>query len=62
MFEIIHVSDLHFGRTKRQTRRARNLLRKIQERFEFGMEHQRYLLVTGDITNDGETGQYHSAE
>ena len=50
MIEIIHVSDLHFGK---KTIKSRNLLKKIKEKYEFGGDKYTYMLVTGDITDNG---------
>lgn len=58
MIEIFHVSDLHFGR---QTRKAMLLLRKIKEKFGIEEGGNQYLLITGDITQDGQKRQYKKA-
>jgi DNA repair exonuclease SbcCD nuclease subunit len=58
MIELIHVSDLHFGKSRKQTRRAKSLLRKINEQHEFTANQERYLLVTGDITHHGRLSEY----
>lgn len=58
MIEFIHVSDLHFGKSRRQTRRAQNLLGKINKKYEFVENQERYLLVTGDITHHGRRSEY----
>jgi len=55
MIEIYHVSDLHLGR---DTREAKRLLKKVKEKFEIGEHENRYLLVTGDITQHGSKRQY----
>ncbi len=59
MIEIFHVSDLHFGR---QTRKARLLLEKVRDKFKIGEQENRYLLVTGDITQDGGKSQLKTAK
>jgi metallophosphoesterase superfamily enzyme len=58
MIEIYHVSDLHIGR---DTRKAKRLLKIIKDRFEIGEQENRWLLVTGDITQDGSKRQYEMA-
>ncbi len=61
MLELIHVSDLHFGKSRKQNKRALRLLGKIQTQFDFSGEQQRYLLVTGDSTHHGRRGEYQLA-
>ena len=59
MIEIIHISDLHFGR---QTKKAQLLLEKVRDKFKIGEQENRYLLVTGDIVQDGGKGQFKTAK
>jgi hypothetical protein len=59
MIEIFHISDLHFGK---QTRKARLLLEKVKEKFKIGELENKYLIVTGDITQDGREGQFRTAK
>jgi 3',5'-cyclic AMP phosphodiesterase CpdA len=54
--KFIHISDLHFHRDKRDNKDALKALKNIKERYA---EH--YLLVTGDITDDGHEEQYEQA-
>lgn len=61
MIEIIHVSDLHFGKSKRRTQKAQRLLKDILQRYTFSAEEGRYLLVTGDITHHGWRKEYNLA-
>lgn len=61
MIEIFHVSDLHFGMDKKRTKEAQLLLRKIREKFGMEQGGNRYLLVTGDITQHGWKRQYKKA-
>lgn len=56
MIEILHVSDLHFGKNPIQDRIARALLDGIRPKFT-GRDN-RYLLVTGDITDNGKKSEY----
>lgn len=52
MIEIIHVSDLHFGKTKDWTKRAQRLLENVQEKFQVDKNKDAYLLITGDIIDN----------
>lgn len=61
MIEIFHVSDLHFGKSKRRTARAKLLLRKIKQKFGLEKGGNRYLLITGDIVEHGRIWQYRNA-
>lgn len=61
MIEIFHVSDLHFGKSKRRTARAKLLLRKIKQKFGMEKGGNRYLLITGDIVEHGRIWQYRNA-
>lgn len=58
MIEIFHVSDLHFEKSPKRTKRAQLLLDKIKKKFEIGEAENRYLLVTGDIVENGEKREY----
>lgn len=62
MIEIFHVSDLHFGKSASQNRRANSLLDGISRHFPFTGGDNRYLLVTGDITQGGEKDEYKLAK
>ncbi|MFC2157512.1 metallophosphoesterase family protein [Acidobacteriota bacterium] len=55
MLEIFHISDLHIGK---HTRLVQKLLDKIQEKFKIGEQEHRYLIVTGDIVQDGTKRQF----
>jgi len=59
MIEIFHISDLHFGK---QTKKARLLLEKVKEKLKINEQENKYLLVTGDITQDGGKGQFKTAK
>ena len=59
MIEIYHVSDLHIGR---DTIKAKKLLKRIKDKFEIGEQENRYLLVTGDIVQDGRKRQFERAK
>ena len=54
--KFIHISDTHFHRHKRDNKAAAKLLKTIKSRYP---EH--YLIVTGDITDDGAEEQYKEA-
>jgi hypothetical protein len=58
MIEIFHVSDLHFGKSGSQNDDANSLLKGINQRFPFNGNKDRYLLVTGDITQSGKEDEY----
>jgi DNA repair exonuclease SbcCD nuclease subunit len=62
MIEIFHVSDLHLGQSSGQNQKAKDLLKKISQQFPFTKDSNRYLLVTGDITDGGKTAQYKLAK
>jgi len=56
MKRIIHISDLHFGRSKSHTTNAYKLLEYITD------YHQHIpVVITGDITDSGTKGQYKKA-
>jgi len=61
MIEIFHVSDLHFGKSDSQNRKANSLLEGIRRHFPFNEHYNRYLLVTGDVTQSGEEDEYELA-
>ena len=46
--KIIHISDLHFHKDQENNKAANKLLRTINDKFP-----NHYLIVTGDITDDG---------
>jgi hypothetical protein len=62
MIEIIHISDLHFGEDESQNSSANQLLNSIEQRYPFEGVDNRYLLVTGDITDYGKPAQYELAK
>lgn len=51
--KFIHISDLHFHRSKKDNKEAVKLLKFISQKYP---EH--YLIATGDITDDGDADQY----
>jgi len=55
---IFHVSDLHFHRDAEKNRAAVQALQAVRELMT---EPGDYLIVTGDITDDGHPEQYHNA-
>lgn len=57
MIKIAHVSDLHFHRAAINNKEAVSLLKKVQKAYPFNTGYN-YLLVTGDITDDGDKIQY----
>jgi len=54
MIELFHVSDLHFNKKTG----AKDFLAQIKKNFNIESASNRYLLVTGDITDDGKRKQY----
>jgi predicted phosphodiesterase len=58
MIEIFHVSDLHFEKSEKRTKRAKLLLKKIEDEFKIGEAENKYLLITGDTVQDGEKNEY----
>lgn len=58
MIEIFHISDLHFGKTETQNRKAKSLLEIIKREFTVASQSERYLLVTGDFTQRGNEEEY----
>jgi len=57
MIELVHVSDLHLGKSKNRTRKAQRLLKKIQASFPFQQGQDIHLLVTGDIIHNLQLGK-----
>ena len=68
MIEIIHVSDLHLGKTKDWTKKAQRFIKNILEKFQVDKNKDTHLLITGDIIDNWGTAknlwkdQYKSAE
>jgi 3',5'-cyclic AMP phosphodiesterase CpdA len=54
--KIIHLSDLHFHTSNKKNRKALETLKKVKEKFA---DH--YIVVTGDIVDDGHVKQYDNA-
>lgn len=65
MLEFYHVSDLHLGGKpilrKPRTTRVKLFLEKLYDQFGFKDATNKYLIVTGDITNSGEVEEYRDA-
>ena len=57
MIKIAHVSDLHFHQAAINNKKAGSLLKKMQKAYPFNTGYN-YLLITGDITDDGDKVQY----
>ncbi len=53
MIRIIHVSDLHFHKDNDDNKNSLALLSEICARYSFVPNGVNYLLVTGDIVDDG---------
>ncbi len=54
--QFIHLSDLHFHRNKSDNEKATTMLQFVAQNYP-----AHYLLVTGDITDDGDSTQYERA-
>ena len=54
MIELFHVSDLHFNKKKG----VKEFLAQIKAKFKIEPGENKYILVTGDITDDGKKKQY----
>jgi predicted MPP superfamily phosphohydrolase len=63
MIEFYHISDLHFGDplSWKRTKRVKDFLKKLCDQYGFKDSNNKYLIVTGDITNSGEVDQYADA-
>ncbi|MEW5734197.1 MAG: metallophosphoesterase [Thermodesulfobacteriota bacterium] len=57
MIRVLHVSDLHFHKNQSNNEQLK-LTDKI---FKAGFGSNDYLLLTGDITDDGDKGQFREA-
>ena len=62
MIRIIHVSDLHFGKNAEGNQQAGRLLGAVRSAYRFGAGYHNYLLVTGDIVDDGRKQQFQLVE
>src|SRR6185369_11615627 len=60
MLKIVHVSDLHFHKEDADNQKALSLLDKIKNTYDIAHD-EAFLLVTGDIVDDGEISQYSNA-
>ena len=60
MIRIAHVSDLHFHIATAENKEALSLLGRVKKAYPFDSGSD-YLLVTGDITDDGDKFQYAKA-
>ena len=55
--KFLHVSDLHLHKDDEKNQAVAGMLERIQNRYP-----QHYLIVTGDITDDGDQEQYEKAK
>lgn len=58
MIRVIHISDTHFSHDPKKNTDQLRLTDKI---YKAGFGENDYLLVTGDVVDDGEKGQYKEA-
>jgi len=63
MIEIFHISDLHIGKILGGScaKKTEELIDKLEKRFKILAEKNRYLLITGDITDRGTKGFFEKA-
>lgn len=64
MLEFYHISDLHFGKIeilRNYPKLLRSFLERLHTQLDFANSSNKYLLVTGDITDGGTTGEYNAA-
>ncbi|MEA1953077.1 MAG: metallophosphoesterase [Campylobacterota bacterium] len=54
--KFLHISDLHFHRTNKKNTKVKMMLQTIKIKYP-----NHYLIVTGDITDDGSSRQYRHA-
>jgi len=57
MVKIIHISDLHFHASSEKNEETKLLLDKIRTKYFSDQSCNCYLLITGDITDDGRDAQ-----
>ncbi|MCP5101976.1 MAG: metallophosphoesterase, partial [bacterium] len=55
--KIVHLSDLHFHRNDKKNKKIVTTLDNVKNKYP-----KHYLLVTGDITDDGHEKQYENAQ
>lgn len=60
MIRIIHISDIHWGKYKSHNKRIKSNIKKIWDKYFSSPEkrNENYLLVAGDMTDDGKAQQY----
>jgi 3',5'-cyclic AMP phosphodiesterase CpdA len=54
--KIVHLSDLHFHRDKKDNKKALTTLKNVQTKFP-----HHYVVISGDIVDDGHETQYENA-
>ena len=54
--KFIHISDLHYHRNNKDNKAANKMMKKLKENYA---DH--YLIVTGDIADDGHEKQFENA-
>jgi 3',5'-cyclic AMP phosphodiesterase CpdA len=60
MIEIYHISDMHFSKNESFNEGANSLIAAIKKDFfpKSDINRNRYLLVTGDVTDSGSRAEY----
>ncbi|MBI5533956.1 MAG: metallophosphoesterase [Deltaproteobacteria bacterium] len=56
MIKLVHISDLHFHQDRKDNTAIHNMLLGVMN--EYFLSGTNYLLVTGDIVDDGDRTQY----
>jgi 3',5'-cyclic AMP phosphodiesterase CpdA len=57
--KILHLSDLHVGKSKSESRNLKRIVKKVIESFS---KFKLTILLTGDIVDDGQKKQYKEAK
>ena len=57
--KILHLSDLHVGKSKSESKNLRRIVEKVIKLYR---KHKLTILLTGDIVDDGQKKQYKDAK
>lgn len=58
--KILHLSDLHVGKTEKESENLDSIVKKIVDKWE-NSKDKPVILITGDIVDDGEEEQFQNA-